>query len=61
MDPFMSVVDTAALLRTGRVSARETIAATLGRIERLEPTLRSFVTVAAEEALREADALDCNR
>jgi amidase len=61
MDPFMSVVDTAALLRTGRVSARETIAATLGRIERLEPTLRSFVTVAAEEALREADALDAKR
>jgi amidase len=61
MDPFMSVVDTAAFLRTGQVSAREVVASVLARIERLEPTLRSFVTVAAEQALCEADALDAKR
>lgn len=61
MDPFVSLVDTAARLRAGEVSAREVIAATLARIERLDPTLRAFVTVAADGALREADALDARR
>jgi amidase len=61
MDPFDSLVDAAARLRSGAVSAREATTATLARIERLDPTLRSFVTVAGDAALREADALDARR
>lgn len=40
MDPFESLVATAARVRAGEVSAREVVLAALARIERLDPTLR---------------------
>ena len=61
MDPFTSLIETAARLRAGELSARETTAAALARIERLDPDLRAFITVAGDQALREADALDARR
>jgi amidase len=61
MDPFTSLVDTAAQVRAGEVSAREVTTAVLARIEGLDPTLRAFITVAADQALRDADALDARR
>ena len=61
MNPFASLVDTADLVRSGQVSAREVTAAALGRIERLDPTLKCYITVAAERALAEAEALDTRR
>jgi amidase len=61
MDPLTSLCETAALLRSGQVSAREVTVAVLARIERLDPTLRCYITVAAERALAEADRLDAGR
>jgi amidase len=61
MTPFLRVSELAAWLRAGAVSAREVAEATLGRIERLDPVLRAYVTVAAEGALAEADRLDARR
>ena len=61
MDPLTSLVETAARVRAGDVSAREVTRAALDRIERLDPTLRAFITVAGEQALRDADALDARR
>jgi amidase len=61
MDPFTSLADTADLVRSGQASAREVTAAALARIERLDLTLRCFITVAAERALADADALDAKR
>jgi Asp-tRNA(Asn)/Glu-tRNA(Gln) amidotransferase A subunit family amidase len=51
MDPFRSLLETAAMLRSGCVSAREVTTAVWARIERLDPTLRSYITVAADRAL----------
>jgi aspartyl-tRNA(Asn)/glutamyl-tRNA(Gln) amidotransferase subunit A len=48
----------AALIRTGSVSAREVITATLARIDALNPTLNAFITIAHDKAVREADLVD---
>src|SRR3989442_8687926 len=45
-------------LRHGKSSCREVLAAYLGRIERAEPKLQAFLTVAADEATRRAADLD---
>ncbi len=45
-------------LRTKQFSSRELTAHFLGRIERLDPQLNSFITVTAEQALAQADAAD---
>ena len=45
----------AALVRSGAVSARELVEASLAAIERLDPSVNAFVFVAAERALAEAD------
>lgn len=45
-------------LRAGDLSPREAVAASLERIERLEPALNAFVSVRGEEALAEAAALE---
>ena len=45
-------------LRSKQFSSRELTAHFLGRIERLEPQLNSFITVTAEQALAQADAAD---
>ncbi|HXF37449.1 MAG TPA: amidase, partial [Actinomycetota bacterium] len=47
----------AALVRRGDASPVDVVAAHLARIEELEPTIRAFRRVRAEEALREAEAL----
>jgi amidase len=61
MNPFVSLTELCARLRAGEVSAREVTEATLRRIERLDPGLRAYVTVAADRALAEADRLDARR
>ena len=56
---FMSAVDLAAAIRTRAVSPVEVTRATLDRIERSQPILNAFITVAGESAMtcaREAEA-----
>ena len=55
---FLSAVEQARLVRTGEVSSVELVRASLDRIERLDPTLNSFVTVTAEQALATAELVD---
>ena len=47
----------AGLVRSGSVSARELVEASLERIEALDPALNAFVDVYAEDALAAADAV----
>jgi amidase len=53
----LSAVEQAALIRGGQASARELVAASLARIEHLNPVVNAFVAVCAERALAEADAI----
>jgi amidase len=55
---FLSAVEQARLVRSGEVSSVELVRASLERIERLDPTLNSFVTVTAEQALATAELVD---
>jgi amidase len=50
-------LEQATLVRTGEVSARELVEASLETIERANPELNAFVHVCAERALAEADAI----
>ena len=50
--------ETAELVRTGRLSAREAVEAALGAIEAAEEAVNAFTVVRAEDARAEADALD---
>ncbi|HEX5924090.1 MAG TPA: amidase, partial [Baekduia sp.] len=52
---FRPVHELAALVRSGRLSARELVQTSLDRIAELNPTLNAFVDVFADEALAEAD------
>jgi amidase len=54
---FRPVTELAALVRSGELSARELVQASLDRIEALDPQLNAFVDVFAEEALAEADGI----
>jgi amidase len=54
----MPAVDQAALVRRGEVSSLDLVELYLERIERLEPALNAYVTVAAEEAIAAARAAD---
>ncbi|HWH92995.1 MAG TPA: amidase [Baekduia sp.] len=54
---FRPVHELAGLVRSGELSARELIQASLDRIAELNPTLNAFVDVFADEALAEADAI----
>ncbi len=49
------------LFSSGQASAREIISAFLHRIGATEPAVAAFLTVAGDEALRDADALDRRR
>ncbi len=51
-----TLLDLATAIRAGRVSPLEVTRDCLARIERLDPTLRAFITVDAERALRIATA-----
>ena len=53
----LSAVEQAALVRSGELSARELVEASLQRIERLNPTVNAFVALDPERALAEADAI----
>lgn len=54
---FRPVTELAELVRSGALSARELVQASLDRIEALNPQLNAFVDVFADEALAEADAI----
>jgi amidase len=56
--PFLSATDLQAGLQSREVSAREAVEASLARIAATDGALRAFITVAAERALDQADALD---
>src|SRR5438874_2671157 len=55
---YLSVVELSRLIRERKVSAREAAEATLARIEAVEPKIKAFLTVTAEEALRKANEID---
>jgi amidase len=54
---FRPVTELAAAVRSGELSARELVQASLDRIGALNPQLNAFVDVLAEEALAEADVI----
>jgi amidase len=54
---FRSATELAGLVRSGEVSARELVQASLDRIAALEPELNAFVDVFGDEALAAADAV----
>jgi aspartyl-tRNA(Asn)/glutamyl-tRNA(Gln) amidotransferase subunit A len=56
----VTIREAAESLRRRRFSALELTTATLGRIERLNPTLRAFLTVTAEQALKQARQADAD-
>lgn len=51
---YLSAAELAALIRTRRLSPVELISATLARIERLQPVLNAFITIAADSAMADA-------
>jgi amidase len=54
---FRSAVELAAMVRSGEVSARELVSASLARIEALQPSINAFTHVAYDAALRSADQI----
>jgi amidase len=54
---FMSVDRLAALVRSGELSARELVGASLAQIEELDPALNAFVDVFADDALAYAGTI----
>ena len=57
---FRPVTELAADVRSGKISARELVQASLDRIEEVNPRINAFVDVFAEEALAEADGIGAN-
>lgn len=55
---FMSAADLASLVRSRKASAVEIMRATLRRAERAQPVLNCFITICADQALRDAEAAD---
>lgn len=56
--PFMSAAATASAIRAKQVSSVEAVQAYLERIDKLDPTLKAYITVCREEALAAAGRLD---
>lgn len=56
--PFLSAAATASAIRAKEVSSVEVVQAYLERIDRLDPTLKAYITVCREEALAAAGRLD---
>lgn len=56
----LSAAETAEAVRRGRLGARESVVAALGRIDAADRRLRAVDVVRREEALVEADAVDPN-
>ena len=58
-DPcFMTAVEAGALLKARKLSPVELVRAFLERIERLDPLIRAYIRVTAEQALAEAKAAE---
>jgi aspartyl-tRNA(Asn)/glutamyl-tRNA(Gln) amidotransferase subunit A len=55
---WLSLAEASELVRQRKVSAVELTRACLVRIERLDPRLNAFITVTAEQALKQAKAAD---
>jgi aspartyl-tRNA(Asn)/glutamyl-tRNA(Gln) amidotransferase subunit A len=55
---YTSAAELAAMVRARRVSATEVMRATLARAEKAQFALNCFITICAEEALRDAAAAD---
>lgn len=55
---YMSATELAAKIRAKQVSAGEVTRATLARAERAQKSLNCFITICADEALRDAAAAD---
>lgn len=55
---YSSLGGVCARIKSGELSARETVEATLARIGALDPDLHAFVMVLADSALVQAEALD---
>src|SRR3981189_3359984 len=55
---FTQAVELARLLHSGELSARELLAASLNRINRINPQLNGIVPLAEERAAAEAGAAD---
>ena len=54
---FLSALELAALIRSGQLSARELVSASLARIEALQPTINAFTHVAYDSAADAADRI----
>ena len=52
-----TALEQAAAVRSGEVSARELVEAAIAEIERLNPEINAFVTLAPDRAIAEADAI----
>lgn len=58
---YASLGSVCARIKSGELTAREVTEAQLERITRLDPELRAFVMVLADQALKQADLLDQRR
>ena len=54
----LTIGEAAGLIRTGTISPAELVTAYLDRIERLDPSINSYITVTAELALEQARSLE---
>ena len=57
---YLSLTNVSELLRQRKVSSVELVTECLGRIDRLNPPLRAFITVTADQALTEAKRADAD-
>jgi len=55
--PFLSAAATASAIRAKEVSSVEVVQAYLGRIDRLDATLKAYITVCREDALAALPAI----
>ena len=54
---FRPALELAGMVRSGELSARELVSASLARIEALEPTINAFTHIAYDSAVRAAEAV----
>tara|TARA_A100001037_G_scaffold306070_1_gene349004 strand:+ start:5102 stop:6496 length:1395 start_codon:yes stop_codon:yes gene_type:complete len=58
---LLTLSEQARMVREGDITAVELVKAHLAQIERLNPRLNSFITVDAENAIKQADVIDKSR
>ncbi|HCI85596.1 MAG TPA: hypothetical protein DHV68_01990 [Dehalococcoidia bacterium] len=58
---LLTLSEQARMVREGDITAVELVKAHLAEIERLNPRLNSFITVDAENAIKQADVIDKSR